>query len=52
MRYIRSLIKNIPPETIIFTFYFLGALFIISSIGQLIAIWPVLFSGEEVINIW
>ena len=52
MRYIRNLIERIPPQTIIFTFYFLSAWLVFSSLGQLIAIWPELFSGEEVINIW
>ena len=52
MRYIKDLIERIPPETVVFTFYFISAWFVLGSIGQLLAVWPELFSGEEVINIW
>lgn len=52
MRYIRDLIQRIPPYVVIYALYFLSAWLVFSSLGQLWAIWPEVFSGEEVTNIW
>ena len=52
MKYLKDLTNRIPPNTIIYALYFLSAWLVFSSLGQLLAIWTELFSGEEVINIW
>jgi hypothetical protein len=47
-----TILYNIPPKVFIYIFYGVAAWFIWGSIGQLLAVWPEVFSGEEVINIW
>ncbi|MCC0175837.1 hypothetical protein I4641_02425 [Waterburya agarophytonicola K14] len=52
MKHIRRFIRNISPKTLILVFYCISAWFIYGSIGQLIAVWSELFSGEQVTNLW
>jgi hypothetical protein len=43
---------NIPPKVFVFICYSVAAWFILGSVGELLAVWPEVFSGEVVINIW
>ena len=52
MNYFRSFIRSIPPKTLIYLSYAVSAWLVFSGLGELIAVWPELFSGEQVANFW